>query len=374
MKKKTVWLLVIKCCLPGCFVHAQMVDTKATRETQHLYKNLQSSLQKGIIFGHQDDMAYGVHWKYQHGRSDIKEVTGEYPGVFGWELGHLEIDARVNLDSVPFKKMKQYICTAYENGAVITISWHLNNPLTGKSAWDPSPANTVRSILPGGEKNDLYKSWLDKVASFFNNLKGKKGEYIPVIFRPYHELNGSWFWWGGKNCTPQEVIALWRYTVAYLRDTKNIHQLLYAFNTDRFATEAEYLERYPGNEWVDIVGFDIYQKGAILPNDQFITELDKSLTMLEKIAASKNKIPALTEFGYNTVPDPGWWTNVFLKALGQHRIAYVLAWRNAGKKSTGETEFYVPYKGQQSADDFKIFSEEKRIFFEHRTKQQKLYQ
>jgi len=96
--------------------------------------------------------------------------------------------------------------------------------------------------------------------------------------------------------------------------------------------------------------------------------------MLEKIAASKNKIPALTEFGYNTVPDPGWWTNVFLKALGQHRIAYVLAWRNAGKKSTGETEFYVPYKGQQSADDFKIFSEEKRIFFEHRTKQQKLYQ
>jgi hypothetical protein len=158
-----------------------MVDVNATRETQNLYKNLKATTQKAVLFGHQDDMAYGVNWKYEEGRSDIKDVTGEYPGIFGWELGRLEIDSPVNLDSVPFEKMRSYICSAYENGAAITISWHLNNPVTGKSAWDPSPSNTVQSILPGGEKNELYKNWLDKVAVFFKNLKGKRGEYVPVI-------------------------------------------------------------------------------------------------------------------------------------------------------------------------------------------------
>jgi len=351
-----------------------MVDVNATRETQNLYKNLKATTQKAVLFGHQDDMAYGVHWKYEEGRSDIKDVTGEYPGIFGWELGRLEIDSPVNLDSVPFEKMRSYICSAYENGAAITISWHLNNPVTGKSAWDPSPPNTIQSILPGGEKNEPYKNWLDKVAVFFKSLKGKRGEYVPVIFRPFHELNGSWFWWGGKNCSPEELIQIWKYTVSYLRDTKNIHQLLYAFNTDRFSSEQEYLERYPGNEWVDIVGFDIYQKGDILPNEKFINELDKSLTILEKIARSKNKVAALTEFGYNTVPDASWWTNVFFKAIEKHKIAYALAWRNAGKKSKSEVEFYVPYKEQVSAEDFKMFSKLPTIFFENKTKQQKLYQ
>jgi beta-mannanase len=99
---------------------------------------------------------------------------------------------------------------------VITISWHLNNPLTGKSAWDPAPG-TVESILPGGEKNALYKSWLDKVAAFMLDLKGKNGEYIPVIFRPFHELNGSWFWWGKDNCSPEEFKTPVSFTEVYLR-------------------------------------------------------------------------------------------------------------------------------------------------------------
>ena len=133
------------------------------------------------MFGHQDDLAYGVGWKYDPGKSDIKEVTGDYPAVYGFELGRLELDHPVNLDSVPFDKMRGFIQDAYERGGVITLSWHLNNPLTGKTAWDPAPG-TVASILPGGEKNDLYKSWLDKVADFILSLKGKNGEPIPVIF------------------------------------------------------------------------------------------------------------------------------------------------------------------------------------------------
>ena len=81
-------------------------DKKATKETIALYHNLKKLLNEGIMFGHQDDLAYGVGWKYEPGRSDIKDVTGDYPAVYGFELGRLEIDQPVNLDSVPFDKMK----------------------------------------------------------------------------------------------------------------------------------------------------------------------------------------------------------------------------------------------------------------------------
>ena len=373
--KSGIYFILIVTCVINCVaIKAQPIDKLATKETSRLFNNLHLLATKGTLFGHQDDMAYGVKWKYKHGKSDVRDVTGEYPGVFGWELGGLENDALVNLDGVPFDSMKTYILSAYEAGAVITISWHLNNPLTGKSAWDPSPANTISSILQGGEKNKLFNTWLDKVALFLQSLQSKNGTPIPVIFRPYHELNGSWFWWGGKNCTPNELIDLWKYTVSYLRDTKQIHQLLYAFNTDRFSSEAEYVERYPGNDWVDIVGFDIYQKGDILANDKFIIEMDKSLYLLDKISKEKNKIPALTEFGFNTIPDANWWTSVFLKAIEKHSIAYALAWRNAGLKANNEMEYFAPYKGHLSADDFLAFSKKKKMFFEKRTKKLKLYQ
>src|SRR5215471_14694807 len=254
----------------------------------------------------------------------------------------MELDQAQNLDSVPFDKMKGFIRDAYDRGGVITISWHLNNPLTGKTAWDPAPG-TVASILPGGAKNELYKSWLDKVATFMLSLKGKKGEYIPVIFRPFHELNGSWFWWGKNHCTPEELKQLYRFTETYLRDQKNVHNLLYAFNTDRFHSKEEYLERYPGDEWVDVIGFDIYQRGN--DSKEFVRTADSTLTILESIAKEKNKIPALTEFGNGRVQDNTWWTGSLWKAIAKHRISYALAWRNAGGNPKNP-DFFVPYRGQ----------------------------
>jgi len=345
------------------------IDKKATRETVALYHGLKTSMQKGFLFGHQDDLAYGVGWKYQPGRSDIKDVTGDYPALYGWELGRIELDHPVNLDSVPFDRMKGFIRDAYDRGGVITISWHLNNPLTGGTAWQPAPG-TVASILPGGEKNALYKTWLDKVAAFLGSLKDRKDRPIPVILRLFHELNGNWFWWGGKNCTPDELKRLWHFTVGYLRDEKGLHHLLYAYNTDRFTSEEAWLEKYPGDEWVDIAGFDIYQRG---PNASFIQEFSKTLGLLEKIATEHKKIPALTEFGYNSLPDSSWWTGVFLKALEGHKLAYVMAWRNAGVKQDGSSEFYVPYKGQASAADFREFYKNSHTLFQKDLEREKIY-
>ena len=325
------------------------------------------------MFGHQDDLAYGVGWKYVPGKSDVKEVTGDYPAVYGFELGRIELDHRVNIDSVPFDSMRNYIKTVHARGGVITLSWHLNNPLTGKTAWDAAEG-TVASILPGGSKHELYKSWLDKVAAFIVSLKDKNSVPIPVILRLFHELNGNWFWWGGDHCTPEQFKQLWQFTVSYLRDTKNIHQLLYAYNTDRFNSKEEYLLKYPGDQFTDVLGFDIYQrKGGEEGNGEFLKSADRMLTMLEEIAAEKNKIPALTEFGFGQVPDSTWWTNVLLKAFDHHKISYAFAWRNAGFKPSGQAEFYVPYKGQESEKDFVKFYNQPNILFQKEVTKEHLY-
>jgi hypothetical protein len=366
------------CLLPSGIIAQEAdlpADKQATKETANLYRNLKKQAGKGFMFGHQDDLAYGVGWKYDAsagsaGRSDIRDVTGDYPAVYGWELGHLEIDHAVNLDSVPFTTMQQLIRKGYDRGGVITISWHLDNPLTGKSAWNPAEG-TVASVLPGGGRHELFKSWLDKLATFMNALKGSRGEFIPVIFRPYHELNGNWFWWGGKNCTPGEFKKLWIFTVSYLRDEKKLHHLLYAYNTDRYSSREEYLLKYPGDEWVDITGFDIYQRNS--SNEKFMTDLSSMLSTLEEIAKEKNKIPALTEFGGN-LADSTWWTGTFLKVMAKHKVSYVLGWRNAGHKPGGEFEYYVPYKGHLAAADFARFYKDEKTLFQKDVSKEKLYQ
>ena len=97
------------------------------------------------------------------------------------------------------------------------------------------------------------------------------------------------------------------------------------------------------------------------------------LTMLDEIAFEKNKIPALTEFGYGQVPDSTWWTNVLLKALDHHKISYALAWRNAGYKASAATEYYLPFKGQESEKDFIKFYHEPYILFQKDITKERLY-
>jgi len=370
LKKNIACLSVIACLLIITPSNAQTTDQLATKETRNLLVNLKILLNKGIMFGHQDDLAYGVSWKYKKDRSDIKDVTGDYPGMFGYELGNLEIDRLANLDSVPFDKMKTYIEWAYKKGSIISLSWHVNNPLTGKNAWSLADG-AVASILPGGPKHALFLTWLDKLAAFALDLKGPKGEAVPVIFRPYHELNGSWFWWGKNHCTPEQFTQLWKFTVAYLKDKKNVHNFLYAYSTDGFSSKEEYLERFPGDEWVDMVGFDFYQREK--PKDEYLRKMEYMLTTLEQVAKERNKIPALTEFG-GKLSEADWWTGTFLKALGNHKISYVLGWRNAGLKETGEMEYYVPYKGHSTEKDFKKFAKESRILLQKDVQYKMLYE
>jgi len=354
-------------------VFGQLTDSKATIKTKNLYKNLMRLSGKEVLFGHQDDLAYGVGWKYQNGRSDIRDLTGEYPAVFGWDVSGIENDQKQNIDGVPFEKMKQYIKKAYDLGTVNTLSWHMDNPANGKNSWDTSSI-AVKSILPNGSKHLLYKSWLDKFSVFVKSLKGSDGKAIPILFRPFHENGGGWFWWGAKSCTAQEYKDLWRFTVKYLRDKKQLHNLIYVFNPCEFKTEEKYLERYPGDGFVDVLSFDSYQFGGIEKGKSFAQDIAQSLSIQDKIAKRSRKLSAIAETGFVEIPDANWWTNVFAKAIQENKPSYVLFWRNAGyRKEEKDNHYYAPYPGQVSAPDFLKFIKGNKILLQKGLKKSAIY-
>ncbi|SEN85857.1 mannan endo-1,4-beta-mannosidase [Flavobacterium sp. CF108] len=326
-------------------------DKKATPETLSLYKKLNQLTQRGYLFGHQDDLAYGVNWKYENGRSDIKDVVGDYPALYGWDIAGLEKDDVNNIDGIPFTKMKQYIIEANERGGISTISWHFDNPATGKNAWD-NPRNSLKTILPGEENHQKFTSWLDKAANFFHSLKDKKGKNIPILFRPYHELSGGWFWWGKGNCTPEEFKTAWKFTFEYLQK-KGVHNLIYVYNTASFSSKEDFLANYPGDNFADILSFDSYQNNNDKEGIKFIEEVQNQLKILNEIGLEKHKLIAVAEAGYEAVPDPKWWTGTFSKAIGEYKISYVLLWRNHGwQEKEQKMHYYAPFKGQTSEKDF----------------------
>ncbi len=331
-------------------------DPSATRETVNLFQNLKEQQKEGLMFGHQDDLVYGVGWVYEEGRSDVKEVCGDYPAVMGWELGHLELGAAYSLDSVHFDKIRSLIRTVYQQGGVNTLSWHLRNPLTGGSAWDVTSTEVVRAVLPGGEKHGLYLEYLGRLADFMLSLKSDDVTFIPVIFRPYHEHTGSWFWWGKNLCTVEEYKALWRMTVEYLRDTRNIHHLLYAYSTDRFTTQEEYLERYPGDDLIDMLAFDLYDRGPDFPET-----LKNCAQIVSRLAAEKGKFAAVSESGGPIATQTDWWTARLLEPLRSIPLSYVLVWRNPWQG--GSHAPFGPHPGNPSAPDFVKFYDDPHTLF-----------
>ena len=332
-----------------------LVDMHATAKTQALFHCMMTNLGKGIMVAHQDDAAYGHTWYGKAGGSDVKEVTGDYPAIAGWELGHLEIGSPYNLDSVYFTDMKRLIREVYDRGGINTISWHGDNIVTGKNAWDCGQDSVVRSILPGGNNHTKFLTWLDRLSVFFQDLKDEKGELIPVIFRMFHEHTGSWFWWGAKQCTPDEYNELYRMTVKYLRDTKHVHNLLYAFSPADVTTEQEYLLRYPGDDWVDILGFDTYAFGTGRKDiDLYKQKMTAGLSIVTKYAAKTGKIPVMAETGMEGIKLTDYFTGVLLPIIKPFKIGYVLFWRNA---FNNPNHFYVPYAGHASAADFKKFTD-----------------
>lgn len=360
------FIVLVTLIVFGFETHAQkLIDEKATGKTRALYTNLKKISDKGFMFGHQDTDAYGVSWKAVDGRSDVKDICGSYPAVHGWDLGKL--GAPQNIDSVNFANMIRWIKQVYKRGGINTISWHVDNPVSKGNTWDKTPA--VKDILPGGASHAYYREQLDVLAEFFKKCKTGFTN-IPLIFRPYHEHNGDWFWWGKGNCTEEEYKALWRFTVDYLRNEKKIHNLIYAFSPDRSRlnlddVRASYLYGYPGDEYADMLCLDNYMdvgaKWNTKTREQQQADFARSLQTVSQLATEKNKVAALSETGLEGVTNPDWFTQAILRPIKKEniRIAYLLVWRNANTK-----HHYAPYPGHPAEKDFREFYNDTLTLFE----------
>ena len=335
-----------------------LADTNATPETTFLFGNLKKMSRQGkTLVGQQDPH---VTYTGRKDETDIKWTTGKELAVFGSDFMHITHAANTNESGWFHYEEGQIIQRAqkaYDAGMVNVFCWHLCDPFLERSfnvrdLPDNVRSNCFRSILPGAENHEWYKRKLQKVTEVVNKIKGENGTLSPVIFRPFHEFDGDWFWWGEPYCTPEEYKQLWRFTVTYLRDELNVHHLLYAFSPDcGFDTKEEFLERYPGDAFVDLVGFDNYWD---FETDN-VEAAAKKLKIISDIAKRHKKIAALTEVGYRKEPIPAaLYTDYYGKAFADPslEIAFLMFWRQ-GKE--GGSNYFTPPPHAPTADDFKAF-------------------
>ncbi|HMB99509.1 MAG TPA: glycosyl hydrolase [Flavobacteriaceae bacterium] len=350
-------VLVVMLCIAvyGCksaIIHdyktPAFVDKNLSSNTKELHRKLYYITKKGFAVGHQDATAYGVNWNYKDHpsivRSDVNDVVGDFPAVYGFEIGHLELGDSMSLDKVPFDRMRKLIIDAHNRGGIITISWHLDNPTSRGSSWDKTAA--VQDILKGGKHREKYELWVSRIADFFSSLK-VDDKLIPVIFRPFHEMNGSWFWWGQGNCTATDYIALWRDTVILLKGKHNVHNLLYAYSPNKLNPEDDYMKYYPGDNYLDILGVDIYD---FKNSEDYIKSINHDLSIVRAVAKEKDKLYAFTETGLETLSTTNWFTEVLYPNIKDSGISWILFWRNARKE-----HHYMPYKGHTIEKDFMAF-------------------
>jgi mannan endo-1,4-beta-mannosidase len=343
----------------------QLADKKATDETAALFYNLKKNANEHVLFGHQDATRNGFGWTNEYNsaafdpeRSDVKDVTGAYPAVYGWDFIHIANFYTGNWFHYERNLLRRLTTDAYNRGGINTYSWHYHNPITKEGVrWNEAPVEAVKHILPGGTHHGVLKKSLNEIADYIKLLIGKDGKAVPIIFRPFHEMDGDWFWWGKGHCTVQEYKQLYRFTVTYLRDSLSVHNLLYAWSPDRnFNTEEEYLAYYPGDDFVDIVGMDNY--GDLSPGNSPSLAARK-LEIVSGVAVKKNKVAAFTETGSPNIPQEKWFTEMLLPVL-QHRqgIAYVMLWSNSREM------YWTPYKGHPAENDFILFRNNPYIFFD----------
>lgn len=350
---RTLALTILAACsLSAC---------SATRPVDRLRNQLTQTAAEGrVIFGHHDDTAYGHTWKYEPGRSDVLEVTGMRPALINWDLGLIEHNAPAQLDGVPFEFIRAEIAAQDARGGISALSWHPENPVSGGNSWDVS---TEPLRLMEGDKalSDTLTAWIGRAADFIGSLRDANGRRIPVIFRPWHELTGSWFWWGRDHADPGQYRALWRLTREVF-DAKGIDNVLWAYSPDRLDSYEAYIERYPGDEYVDIMGADCYQFNGADGTQGYISDVHGALGSAAEAAVKHGKILAFTETGIEGIPVADWYTSVLLPLLKEYPVAYVCVWRNA---HDNPRHFYTPYPGHPAADDFKSFANNKSMVFLH---------
>ena len=374
-----------------------MTDPKAADSAKALYAYLQGLTESDqVLFGHQNDVSRSVSGKEL---GDVKDVTGSVSGIFGIDsLALFGSEAGGTDAETALENSIKYSKDAAKEGAIVTLSAHMPNFTSAKikdngdGIYDffncnfneskDTSGDSLKKILPGGEKNEVYKAYLDTIAKY---AKALQEDNIPVIFRPFHENTGSWFWWGSAN-TVESYKSLYAYTRDYL-ESKGVHNMLYVYSPNGpLETEEDYMKAYPGDAYVDILAFDYYNDFNTYPasaDTSFFKNLDTTCSVVSSVAKNHGKLAAISETGTRVMKKDGsdnegllvknnpvseaksgknWYQEVSNIAK-KNDMPYYLVWANFS-----DTNFYVPYKyndtlGQEMINDFiSYYNDDSSIF------------
>ena len=294
------------------------VDITASPETKALlkyFKGLSSREDKKLLSGQ------FMGWYPVTSLATANEIflqTSNWLAVVGFDY----YETFVNTPKTKPEKFKpprwrainEFAKAYWEMGGLVTISCHMTNPWDGGLAW--SKAGRFEDLLdketPAYSK---YKEQIDEVAAGLTELQ-KAG--VVVLFRPFHEMTGA-FWWGGRY--PVTFRKVWQELFEYYTKEKGLHNLIWIWSP---LVSNKAMDYYPGNEFVDMTGLDIYA-ASVASAKAVYSEINKT-----------GKPFAVTEFGPpgnaldNTSPrnyDYG----PFAKSIGAHMpdAVFFLAWRDA---------------------------------------------
>jgi mannan endo-1,4-beta-mannosidase len=315
------------------------IETGISPDALKLLTNLKNNANQGnILVGHQATTIAGVGWRLWQmpDHSDFKAVSGKFPAVYGWEMSPRPDNQNETYDYVSFDTTMNEAKKAYNRGGVNIFNMHPYRLDNNGNSWDAAPG-LVSKMIPGGNLHDQYKTLLDKYVAEFSKLKNNSGTPIPFIYRPYHEANHNWFWWGSASCTDAEYKTLFRFTVEYMRG-KGLTNMLICYAPGYFQNESTFWARYPGDDVVDILGFDGYYGNNNGHGTDWNT-LKNHLNLLKTFGQSKNKPIIWAETGELNLSTSTYFTqlNQAISEVGAP-IASLMFWANYQN-----TEYYVPY-------------------------------
>lgn len=266
----------------------QLINPNATAETKSLYKFLCDSYGEYIISGQVCDSGInGTEFKAIH------KITDKYPAMLGLDMMDYT-EGRI-AEGASSTAIEKAITFYNDYNGIVTFCWHWNAPHeylksdTDSENGNPSwwggfySRNTNFDIAKVmNDQDEEGKKLLDKdIAAIAAQLKTLEEAGVPVIWRPLHEASGGWFWWGAKGADAYK--KLWIYLYDQLTNVYECNNLIWVYN-------GQSAEWYPGDEYVDIIGEDIYPGEQVYSPQtaKFSEALDYSET---------NKIVALTENG-----------------------------------------------------------------------------
>ena len=190
----------------------------------------------------------------------VEKITGQYPALFGQDFG---FSAAGTWDGINFRQqIVDEAIRRHNDGFIITLMWHAVRPLDeepvtfeGSIQGKLSEQEWLGLFESGSQVNEHWKSQVDVIAFFLKQLREAK---VPVLWRPYHEMNGGWFWWG-KKTGEHGYKKLYRMLYERLINFHQLNNLLWVFNANEIRLNVDAYEKYyPGDDVVDILATDVY--------------------------------------------------------------------------------------------------------------------